>query len=129
MKDCIFCDKDFHGKEDIIYENLFWKAVYDGYPVVKGHTLIIPKKHVGSIFKLGFELLFLPIVFKKVKKILNSRFHPNGYNIGINDGKAAGQTIHHLHIHFIPRYDNDCGLPCGVRNVFPPILADYKKYF
>ena len=63
------------------------------------------------------------------KKHLDDRFSPDGYNIGINDGFVSGQTVKHTHIHLIPRYNNDGGLPCGVRNVFPPHLADYRKYF
>lgn len=126
---CLFCDEEFYTKEKLVYENKFWRVVLDEYPVSKGHVLIIPKKHIDSFFKISIELFSLFLTFKEVKKILDERFNPSGYNIGVNNGKCAGQTIDHLHIHLIPRYENDGGLPCGVRNVFPPNIADYKKYF
>lgn len=126
---CLFCDENFYDEENLIFENKFWRVVYDRFPVSRGHVLIIPKRHVESIFKLSFEILSLYNVIKITKKFLDDRFSPDGYNIGINDGVVSGQTIKHTHIHLIPRYNNDGGLPCGVRNVFPPHLADYRKYF
>ena len=129
MDKCLFCDEEFYTEDKMVYENKFWRVVYDQYPVSRGHVLIIPKHHIESVFKLTFEYLSLFSVINKVKKILDEKFNPDGYNIGINDGVYAGQTINHMHIHLIPRYKNDGGLPCGVRNVFPPSLADYKKYF
>lgn len=129
MDKCLFCDEEFYTEDKMVYENKFWRVVYDQYPVSRGHVLIIPKHHIESVFKLTFEYLSLFSVINKVKKILDEKFNPDGYNIGINDGVCAGQTINHMHIHLIPRYKNDGGLPCGVRNVFPPHLADYKKYF
>lgn len=128
-KKCLFCDDDFFTEEKLVYENKFWRVVYDEYPVSRGHVLIIPKKHIESVFKLSVEFLLLFQTIKETKKILDDKFHPDGYNIGINDGEYAGQTIPHLHIHLIPRYKYDGGLPCGVRNVFPQSIADYKKYF
>lgn len=129
MDKCLFCDEEFYTEDKMVYENKFWRVVYDQYPVSRGHVLIIPKRHIESVFNLTFEYLSLFSVINKVKKILDEKFNPDGYNIGINDGVYAGQTINHMHIHLIPRYKNDGGLPCGVRNVFPPHLADYKKYF
>lgn len=128
-KECLFCDDDFFNEDNLIFENKFWRVIYDSFPVSNGHVLIIPKRHIESIFNLSFEMLSLFNVIKMVKKFLDDKFHPDGYNIGINDGIASGQTIKHMHIHMIPRYNNDGGLPCGVRNVFPPNLADYRKYF
>lgn len=129
MDKCLFCDEEFYTEDKMVYENKFWRVVYDQYPVSRGHVLIIPKRHIESVFNLTFEYLSLFSVINKVKKILDEKFNPDGYNIGVNDGVYAGQTINHMHIHLIPRYKNDGGLPCGVRNVFPPHLADYKKYF
>ena len=128
-KECLFCDDEFYTEDNLIFENKFWRVIYDSFPVSNGHVLIIPKRHIESIFNLSFEMLSLFNVIKMVKKFLDDRFHPDGYNIGVNDGIASGQTIKHMHIHMIPRYHNDGGLPCGVRNVFPPHLADYRKYF
>ena len=127
-KECLFCNNEFYTEDNLLYEDKFWKVVYDSFPVNRGHVLIIPKRHVESIFKLSIEFFSLFKVFKEVKKILDEKYHPEGYNIGINDGIVSGQTIPHLHIHLIPRFKNDGGLPCGVRNVFPPHIADYKKF-
>lgn len=126
VDDCLFCSSEFYSENKIIHESDDWYAIYDGFPVVKGHTLIIPKKHIQSIFELS-EISTLFSFIKEVKHILDEKYSPSGYNLGINDGEHAGQTIHHLHIHMIPRYIGDCGLPCGVRNVFPPNLANYRK--
>ena len=129
-KECLFCDDDFFNEDNLIYENKYWRVVYDRFPVCNGHILIIPKRHIESFFELNvIEMSSLPKVFVDVKNILIEKYKPEGYNIGINDGIASGQTIKHMHIHMIPRYNNDGGLPCGVRNVFPPHLADYRKYF
>ena len=128
-KGCLFCNEEFYTEDNLIFENKHWRVVYDRFPVCDGHVLIIPKRHVESIFNLSLELLYLFNVLRLTKKFLDSKFHPDGYNIGINDGVASGQTIKHCHIHLIPRHKNDGGLPCGVRNVFPPHLADYRKYF
>jgi diadenosine tetraphosphate (Ap4A) HIT family hydrolase len=95
-----------------------------------GHALIIPKRHVANYFDLtNREREAMNVMLQYVKCKIDKRFNPDGYNIGINDGVVSGQTIKHTHIHLIPRYNNDGGLPCGVRNVFPPHLADYRKYF
>ena len=100
--------------------------IRDGFPITPGHTLIIPKRHIGSFFELETDerqdLLNLLVA---AKKILQEEFKPNGYNIGINDGQAAGQTVPHLHIHLIPRYKGDLPDPRGgVRWVIPD-KADY----
>jgi len=124
--DCLFCSSEFYSQEKIICESDDWYAVYDGFPVVEGHTLIIPKKHIQSIFELS-DISTLFSFIKEVKNILDKKYSPSGYNLGINDGEHAGQTIPHLHIHMIPRYIGDFGLPCGVRNVFPPNLANYRN--
>lgn len=109
-----------------ILENEYCIAFPDGFPVSPGHTLIIPRRHVASFFELNrderdamMDLLAL------VKSRLDAELHPNGYNIGINDGPAGGQTIMHLHMHLIPRYAGDVPDPRGgVRLIFPE-KADY----
>lgn len=124
MSKCIFCDI-----KKIICENADWVAMYDEFPLTEGHTLIIPKKHISSFFEIGSTELkdsFFDILLT-VKEILNENYKPLGYNIGINDGFHAGQTIPHLHVHVIPRYVNDGGLPCGVRNIFGQEKANYLK--
>jgi diadenosine tetraphosphate (Ap4A) HIT family hydrolase len=89
--------------------------------VSPGHTLIIPKRHVGSCFDLSAQeqdALFQLV--RDQKQVLDAEFAPDAYNIGINDGPAAGQTVAHVHIHLIPRYQGDEADPRGgVRRVLP----------
>ena len=111
----------------IIQRNATWVVVRDAFPVSPGHTLLIPVRHVGSFFDLTKDernlLLFL---VDNAKSQLEEEFRPAAYNIGINDGQAAGQTISHMHLHIIPRYDGDAKDPRGgVRWVLP----DKAKYW
>lgn len=124
--ECLFCNIDFLNKNKI-FETNNWIAIYDGYPVSLGHSLIIPKKHISSIFEISDTNLIVELhnCLSNLKDFLIKKYSPKGFNIGINDGKYAGQTIPHLHIHIIPRYENDGGLPCGVRNVFSKDIANY----
>ena len=119
MDNCVFC-KDF-DKNRIIYEDSTWVAIYDNYPVSKGHVLVIPKRHCETYFDLNFiELESVSVTIGIIKKLLDKKFNPDGYNIGMNCGEAAGQTVMHCHIHIIPRYNGDCENPRGgVRGVIP----------
>lgn len=96
-------------------------VIRDGYPVSPGHTLVIPRRHIGSWFDTdSAERGSLMRLVDQAKAQLDREFAPAGYNIGINDGAAAGQTVPHLHIHLIPRYDGDREDPRGgVRWVMP----------
>ena len=93
----------------------------DGYPVSPGHTLIIPRRHVGPFFETtDAERASLLQLLDRAKAIIDAEFHPDAFNIGINNGAAAGQTVPHLHIHLIPRYAGDSADPRGgVRWVLP----------
>jgi diadenosine tetraphosphate (Ap4A) HIT family hydrolase len=93
----------------------------DGYPVSPGHALIIPRRHVGSFFETTTaERASLLQLLDRAKAIIDAEFNPDAYNIGINNGPAAGQTVPHLHIHLIPRYAGDSADPRGgVRWVLP----------
>ncbi|MDW5300713.1 MAG: HIT family protein [Sedimentibacter sp.] len=115
---CIFCNIE---KDRIITENETAYAVYDGFPVNKGHMLIIPKKHIKDYFETNEQDKDgLWKLVDECKKIVDKKFNPDGYNIGINCGEAAGQTVMHLHIHLIPRYKGDIENPKGgVRGVIP----------
>lgn len=118
-KICPFCKSE--SEREIIASSALSVAFFDGFPVSSGHTLIIPKRHVPSFFDLSKEekqdLLDLA---DRVKRIVEERYHPDGYNIGINIGKAAGQSIFHVHMHLIPRYNGDVPNPRGgVRGVIP----------
>ena len=111
---------------EIICETATCVAFYDGYPVSPGHALIIPKRHVASYFDLTHhEREAMNVMLQYVRQKVDERFHPDGYNVGINDGKAAGQSIFHVHMHLIPRYNGDVPNPKGgVRGVIP----DKQKY-
>ena len=116
---CPFCKAE--SERDIIASSLLSVAFFDGFPVSPGHALIIPRRHVASFFELTQEeqqdLLNLA---DRVKRIVEERYHPDGYNIGINVGEAAGQSIFHVHMHLIPRYKGDVPNPRGgVRGVIP----------
>ena len=93
----------------------------DNYPVSEGHTLLIPKRHCETFFDLSdVENQYFIATLNVVKGILDGRYNPDGYNIGMNCGEAAGQTVMHCHIHIIPRYKGDCENPRGgVRGVIP----------
>ena len=116
---CIFCDKK---KQKIVDETDSFFVVRDSYPVTKYHTLIIPYRHVSNYFDLSNkELIDLNNVLKKHQKSLLSLDKDiTGFNVGINAGKDAGQTIMHCHIHLIPRRKGDVENPRGgVRGVIP----------
>ena len=101
-------------------------VIRDAFPVSPGHTLIIPRRHIGSFFDVtGEEREAMLQLLDAAKAGLDDEFHSDGYNVGINDGQAAGQTVLHLHIHLIPRYTGDSNDPRGgVRWMFPD-KADY----
>ena len=107
--------------ERTILKNECGVAVYDGFPVVEGHALVVPIIHVSSIYELMKpDQAALWSLVAEVRDILIKRFNPDGFNIGLNDGDAAGQTIDHAHIHIIPRRRGDVKDPRGgVRWVIP----------
>lgn len=120
---CVFCELP---EERIYYESDLWLVVRDGFPISPGHTLIIPKRHVHDFFEINeHEHSTLQSVINIAKEQLDNELKPDGYNIGINCGEAAGQTVFHLHIHLIPRFKGDRVDPRGgVRWVIPE-KADY----
>ncbi len=130
--DCLFCriQKAEHKKE-IICENDFFFVIRDNYPVSKYHTLIIPHRHIQSYFEINKKEIV------SVNQILNFqrdeilKLDPtvSAFNIGVNDGKDAGQSIYHLHLHLIPRRYGDMENPRGgVRGVIPA-KQKYEKNF
>ena len=106
---------------EIICETATCVAFFDGYPVSPGYALIVPKRHVSSYFDLiDHEREVTNVMLQYVKRVVDERFHPDGYNIGINVGQAAGQGVYHCHMHLIPRYAGDVENPKGgVRGVIP----------
>lgn len=115
---CPFCDMPY---DRILHVSENGMVVRDGYPVSRGHSLIIPKHHYPDFFSLPEHIrneLFQLIDTAKAQ--LDDELDPDGYNIGINSGGAAGQTVPHLHIHLIPRFAGDMDDPRGgVRWIFP----------
>lgn len=120
---CPFCALD---ERRIVSANEHALWIYDGFPVSPGHALIIPKRHVGSFFEIETdERLSLLELLDAAKEEITKIYKPDAFNIGINDGPAAGQTVPHLHIHLMPRYAGDRKDPRGgVRWVIPE-KADY----
>ena len=108
---CIFCKL---RDERVIYECEHTKAFIDTYPASPGHTLIIPKRHFATYFEATEdEIEAIGKALKAAKKILDKEFSPDAYNIGVNNGEAAGQSVMHLHVHLIPRYKGDVEDPKG----------------
>lgn len=120
---CVFCHLP---ASRIVASNDHGMVVRDGFPVSPGHTLVIARRHAASFFDLaGAEREGMLALLDVAKVQLQQDMSPDGFNIGINDGLAAGQSVPHLHIHLIPRYKGDVPDPRGgVRWVIPE-KADY----
>ena len=117
--DCLFCSP--LPQAELITESATVYALLDKYPVNPGHTLVIPKQHYADYFEMPERTKRACwFVVDRVRTLLVQRFNPDGFNIGINNGACAGQTIPHVHIHVIPRYCGDTDDPVGgVRGVIP----------
>jgi len=113
---CPFCAID----EPVLRNDLAF-AIFDRYPVNPGHLLLLPFRHVATWFEATqAEQAALLTLVEEGKRLLDEKHRPEGYNIGINVGEAAGQTVMHLHVHLIPRYRGDVAAPRGgVRGVIP----------
>jgi diadenosine tetraphosphate (Ap4A) HIT family hydrolase len=148
MSDCLFCDKT--RMKILCGETTFFRILFDPNPVSSGHSLVVPKRHVDSLFDLTDQewIELKPAIqeaitiiestnLKKIyqeqiasdaseksksfcREVLRQKGKPSAYNIGVNNGEAAGRTIHHLHIQIIPRYKGDVQDPIGgIRNIIP----------
>lgn len=115
---CVFCAVPAHR---VVHQTSLGIVFRDGFPISPGHTLIVPRRHVGSFFEItAEERSSLLSLLEHARMQLVAELCPDGFNIGINDGAAAGQTILHLHIHLIPRFFGDLPDPRGgVRWVLP----------
>lgn len=108
---CIFCEYD---KEEYVAENDLCFAIFDKFPVNEGHALIIPKRHFQNYFDATKkEIAAMYDLSQEVKKIIDDKYSPDGYNVGVNVNHEGGQTIMHLHMHIIPRYKGDIEDPRG----------------
>ena len=118
-KGCLFCDIE---KERLVDSNELAYVIRDGFPVTEGHTLIIPKRHVMTYFELGqAEINAVTELLNRQKAILDEKDKSiTGFNVGMNCGESAGQTVFHCHIHLIPRRGGDVENPRGgVRHIIP----------
>ena len=123
--ECVFCSI---AEERIVFYNELAYAIWDAYPVTRLHALVVPKRHVVDYFGLSDEeVLACNALLANVKAEV-SKIDPTaaGFNIGVNNGSVAGQTIFHCHIHLIPRRSGDVISPRGgVRHVIPG-MGDYQ---
>lgn len=124
--DCPFCDL---APDRILRSAHHACALRDQYPVTPGHTLVVPNRHVASLYDLpAEEQAALWELVGEVRSALVASHDPDGFNIGINDGEAAGQTVGHAHIHVIPRYDGDVEDPRGgIRWVVPETAVYWEE--
>ena len=115
---CPFCAI---RRERVLAEDELTVTIRDGFPVSPGHTLVIPRRHVVSLFEASAaEWAAIWDALGQARVAVDRALHPDGYNVGINDGVAAGQTVMHLHVHLIPRYRGDVPDPRGgVRHCIP----------
>jgi diadenosine tetraphosphate (Ap4A) HIT family hydrolase len=121
---CLFCA----DPKGVSLNNELAYSARDTYAVSQGHMLVIPRRHVASFFELTpAEINACMELINEERKLLDEGFKPDGYNIGVNIGLAAGQSIFHVHIHIIPRYKGDVENPQGgVRHVIPS-KGHYKR--
>jgi diadenosine tetraphosphate (Ap4A) HIT family hydrolase len=123
--DCPFCTL---SRDRISIATEHAVAFSDGYPVAPGHTLVIPRLHLPSLFDVPDVQAAVWQLVAQVRGKLMHDLHPDGFNIGINDGLAAGQTVPHAHVHVIPRWIGDVPDPRGgVRWVIPEKAAYWRE--
>jgi diadenosine tetraphosphate (Ap4A) HIT family hydrolase len=116
---CPLCQRIDDGDTDRANDHAV--AIRDAFPVSPGHTLVLSRRHVAGFFDLdAHERRAVMDLVDLVKADLDIELRPDGYNVGVNVGAAAGQTIPHVHVHLIPRYAGDMADPRGgVRWIFP----------
>ena len=125
---CPFCISD---DSQVLKANDHAVALLDGFPVTPGHSLIVPKRHICSFFEATKEeqAALFDLLAQRRQQLLLADPCPDAFNIGINDGVAAGQTVMHMHIHLIPRYAGDTEDPRGgVRWIMPETAPYWKKH-
>lgn len=116
---CIFCNP--YAKLTLLTESSLAYSILDGYPLTKGHSLIIPKIHEENYFNLPVSVQnHCWQMVNEVQKIITKKYNPDGFNIGLNINQAGGQKIKHTNIHLIPRYQGDNqGKKHGIRCIIP----------
>jgi diadenosine tetraphosphate (Ap4A) HIT family hydrolase len=129
-EDCIFCLRHDKNVNRIMCESNRFFARYDNFPSAPGHVEIVPKRHVESFFDLNDDEVVeaYNLILKARKKIIDNFDCPDGYTIGVNEGRAAGRSVDHLHIHLIPRYFGDVpDARGGIRQATPNYDPDSWK--
>jgi diadenosine tetraphosphate (Ap4A) HIT family hydrolase len=120
---CLFCTP-----RDVTRHNALAYCARDSYPVSPGHSLIIPFRHCPDFFDLSTEETAACVeLLQSVRKDLDAEFRPDGYNVGVNVGRAGGQSVLHVHVHLIPRYAGDHPSPQGGVRQIIPWKADYPR--
>jgi diadenosine tetraphosphate (Ap4A) HIT family hydrolase len=119
---CPFCHIELHC---VPLQNELGMVFLDAFPVAVGHALVVPKRHVCSVFDLDTEeQIAIWKLVAEAREMLVRELHPDGFTIGINDGAAAGQTVMHGHVHVIPRLKGDVADPRGgIRWIIPAKAA------
>jgi diadenosine tetraphosphate (Ap4A) HIT family hydrolase len=121
---CLFCERLAAG--DLVAENGLAGAFFDGFPLSPGHCLAVPRRHEPDFLALSAEeQTAVWALVPPVRRRIESDGRPDGYNIGINVGEAAGQTVSHAHLHVIPRYRGDVVDPRGGIRLIIPARARY----
>ena len=121
---CLFCT----DPKGVSLTNELAYSARDTYAVSPGHSVVVPKRHVASFFDLTpDEVTACMEMIKEEKRLIDAEFKPDGYNIGVNVGPAAGQSIYHVHIHIIPRYQGDVENPQGGGRHVIPKKAHYRR--
>ncbi len=114
MKGCELC-----APKDVLFESDFAYVCYETKPLGEGHVIVVPRRHVADFFDMsGAEQGSVLALLNRAKKFVHDKHKPDGYNIGVNVGAAAGQSRMHVHVHLIPRYAGDPHEGKGVRAIF-----------
>jgi diadenosine tetraphosphate (Ap4A) HIT family hydrolase len=126
-KRCLFCVQDDPAVNRIFLQNKTFYVRHDNFPATEGHVEVVPKRHVESFFDLTTREIkdAYALIGRAREELIRTTKLPDGFTIGVNEGRAAGRTVDHLHIHVIPRRQGDVADPCGgIRQVVPNCNAD-----
>jgi diadenosine tetraphosphate (Ap4A) HIT family hydrolase len=112
--DSILVDCELCRPAEVIAENAVAYARYDSNSLAAGHVIVVPRRHVADFFELtAAEQAAVLALLNEARRLIDAKHSPDGYNVGVNVGKAAGQSRMHVHVHLIPRYAGDVPDPAG----------------
>jgi diadenosine tetraphosphate (Ap4A) HIT family hydrolase len=123
---CPFCRIE---QTSVFFQSESVVGIWDSYPLNPGHALLIPRRHIASWFEATVdEQSALTLAIQQAKVAIEKKYSPQGFTIGFNDQEAGGQTVLHLHVHVIPRYEGDVPDPRGgIRNIIPARSAYWEN--